>query len=44
MNSTVNLLDEVALKYGNKIAYEDEWESISFLEFKKRAMIIAQGY
>ena len=40
MNSTGNLLDEAVLKYGNKIAYEDEHEEISFVELKRRAMII----
>lgn len=40
MNSTVNLLNKAAEKYGDKIGYEDEWESISFLQLKEKAMII----
>ncbi len=40
MNSTINLLNRAAEKFGNKIGYEDEWESISFLELKEKAMII----
>jgi len=40
MNSTVNLLNKAAKKYGNKIGYEDEWESISFRQLKERAMIV----
>lgn len=40
MNSTVNLLNQAAEKYGKKIAYEDEWESISFVQLKEKAMII----
>ncbi len=40
MNSTVILLDKAAEKYGGKIGYEDEWESISFSQLREKAMII----
>ncbi len=43
MNSTVILLDKAAEKYGDKIGYEDEWESIGFSQLREKAMIIGTG-
>jgi D-alanine--poly(phosphoribitol) ligase subunit 1 len=40
MNSTIILLDRAAEKYGDKIGYEDEWESISFSQLREKAMVI----
>ena len=38
MNSTVYLLDQAAEKYGDKIGYQDENQSISFSELRKLSM------
>lgn len=40
MNSAIILLDRAAEKYGDKIGYEDEWESIGFSRLREKAMVI----
>lgn len=40
LNSAVRLLDRAAKKYENKIAIEDEWGDISFLDLQKKGKAV----